>query len=337
MSIAATASPDAVFGALFAYQQTAALKAAIDLDLFTAIDEGASDPAALAQKSGAAPRGIRILCDYLTTIDMLSKTDGRYQLTPTSAAFLSRKSRTYMGTTAQFLTLPQLKQNFDDLTGAVTRGGVRPDGNTVAEENPIWVEFARAMVPMAAGNAHAIAGILDIPAGDQVRVLDIAAGHGMYGIVLAQRNPNVQVTAVDWAPVLTVATEHARQAGVESRHQTRPGDAFTVDLGSGYDLALVTNFLHHFNAETNTTFLRRIADALKPSGQVAIVEFVPNPDRVTPPMAARFSLTMLAGTPEGDAYTLDELTAMLDGAGFRDVRAHALPTPQTLIVARKRS
>jgi 2-polyprenyl-3-methyl-5-hydroxy-6-metoxy-1,4-benzoquinol methylase len=335
MSTTATTSPEVVFDALFAYQQTAALKAAIDLDLFTAIDEGAADVDALSARAGAPARSVRILCDYLTTLNMLSKEGGRYGLPPASAAFLSRKSPTYMGTTAQFLTLPELKRNFDDLTGTVRRGGVLPSGNTVSEENHIWVEFARAMVPMAMPNAHAIANIVELPAGG-ARVLDIAAGHGMYGIVLAQRNPALRVTAVDWAPVLAVATEHARQAGVDARHETRAGDAFTTPFGEGYDLALVTNFLHHFSASQNIAFLKKVAQSLKPSGQVAIVEFVPNPDRISPPMAARFSLTMLAGTPEGDAYTLAELTSMLDAAGFGGVQTHSLPTPQTLVVARRR-
>jgi SAM-dependent methyltransferase len=333
MTDAATLSPDSIFDALFAYQQTAALKAAIDLDLFTAIDQGATDADTLASRTGASKRGVRILCDYLTTLNMLSKQDGRYGLSPTAAAFLSKTSKMYMGTTAQFLTLPELKHNFDDLTGAVRRGGVLPAGNTVSDENPVWVEFARAMVPMAMANALAMADLIALPSHGVPRVLDIAAGHGMYGIVLAQRNPTVRVTAVDWASVLAVATEHAKRAGVDSRYETRPGDAFTTALGDGYDLALITNFLHHFNREQNIAFLRKIAAAVKPSGQVALVEFVPNPDRVTPPTAARFSLTMLAGTPEGDAYTLAELTDMLASAGFTRVQSHSLPTPQTLLTA----
>jgi 2-polyprenyl-3-methyl-5-hydroxy-6-metoxy-1,4-benzoquinol methylase len=335
MSTAAQPAPDQIFDSLFAYQQTAALKAAIDLDLFTSIDEGASTSADLAARVGASPRGVRILCDYLTTLGFLTKSSDSYALAPHATMFLSRRSPAYLGTTAQFLTLPDLKQNFDDLTETVRRGGVRPAGNTVAHENPIWVEFARAMAPMAMPAAQAIAAIVDIAKAGSVRVLDIAAGHGMYGITLAQHNPAVRVTAVDWAPVLSVALENAQKAGVADRFEQRTGDAFSVDFGSGYDLALITNFLHHFDTAQNTEFLRKVAASLTPSGRVAIVEFVPNPDRVTPPMAARFSLTMLAGTPSGDAYTFDELRGMLDSAGFRDITAHKLPTPQTVLVAHR--
>jgi len=181
-----------------------------------------------------------------------------------------------------------------------------------------------------------MADLIALPSTGDVRVLDIAAGHGVYGIVLAQRNPAVHVTAVDWAQVLDVALENAQHMGVADRFETRPGDAFTTPLGEGYDLALVTNFLHHFNPDQNTAFLRKVGAALKPSAQVAIVEMVPNADRVTPPIPARFSLTMLAGTPEGDAYPLADLSEMLKGAGFDGVQAHPLPTGQTLVLATRR-
>jgi len=328
-------SPEIIFDALFAYQRSAALKAAIDLDVFTAIDEGAHSAADIAKRSGSAERGIRILCDYLTIIGLLAKPGGAYQLTPDTAAFLSKKSPMYLGTTAQFLTLPEMKKNFDGLTETVRRGGVLPTGNTVADENPVWVEFARSMAPMMMPAGHAIAGMLGGPDGGAIKVLDIAAGHGMFGIIIAQANPNAEIVAVDWKPVLAVAEENARAAGVHSRYKTIAGDAFKVDFGTGYDVVLVPNFLHHFDHATCTTFLKKCHAALKPGGKVVVVEFVPNADRVSPPMAAAFSLTMLAGTPSGDAYTMAELEKQLGDAGFRNISAHALPTPETVVLAQK--
>jgi SAM-dependent methyltransferase len=337
MTPTAMPSADLVFDTLFAYQRSSALKTAIELDFFTAIDEGADTPAAVAKRSGASERGTRILCDYLTVLGLLQKSDGTYQLTPAAAAFLSKRSPAYLGTTASFLLLPELRRNFDDLTGAVRRGGVAPAGNTVADENPIWVEFARAMAPMMMPAAHTIADLVAGSSTDAVRVLDLAAGHGMFGITVAQRNPRAEIVAVDWAPVLAVAEDNARANGVQDRYRTIAGDAFKVDFGAGYDVALVTNFLHHFDSATCTQFLRKINAALKPAGRVVVLEFVPNPDRVSPPIPAGFSLTMLAGTPSGDAYTLEELRQQLAGAGFGNVSTHALPTPQTILLAQKTS
>src|SRR3954451_13130629 len=132
MTTVAPVSPDVIFETLFAYQQTAALKSAIELDLFTAIAEGARTPTAIAARVAATDRGVRILCDFLTTLGLLEKSDGQYGLGPVAAAFLVRTSPTYMGTRATFLTMPGVKLNFEDLTGAVRRGGVLPSGNTVA-------------------------------------------------------------------------------------------------------------------------------------------------------------------------------------------------------------
>jgi SAM-dependent methyltransferase len=328
-------SADIVFDTMFAYQRSAALKSAIDLDVFTAIDGGDKTTSAIATRCGASERGTRMLCDYLSTIGLLTKSELTYHLTPESASFLSRRSPAYLGTTARFLMRPELKHNFDDLTEAVRRGGVPPTGdNNVSDENPIWVEFARSMGPMMVPAAHAIADLVAGRSGP-LKVLDIAAGHGLFGITIAQRNPFAQIVAVDWPAVLAVASEHARAAQVQDRYRTLPGDAFKMDFPHGFDVALVTNFLHHFDPLTCTNFLKKVCAALTPGGRVVVLEFVPNPDRVSPPVPARFSLTMLAGTPGGDAYTLVELQHQLEGAGFRNVSAHALPTPETVLLAQK--
>jgi SAM-dependent methyltransferase len=327
-------SAEIVFDTLFAYQKSAALKTAIDLELFTAIDEGARTAAAIAARTNVSERGARILCDYLTVNKLLAKSDGMYQLVPESAAFLSKRSPAYLGTIANFLLRPELKNNFENLTDAVRRGGVGPHGDDiVSTENPVWIEFARSMMPMMMPAAEAIAERL--ASSDSMKVLDIAAGHGAFGLALARRSPKAEIVAVDWGPVLGLAEQHAKAAGVHDRYRTIAGDAFTVDYGSGYDVVLVTNFLHHFDAATNTNLLKKIHAALKPGGRVAVLEFVPNPDRVSPPMPAGFSLTMLAQTAGGDAFTFAELRGQMVDAGFHDVEAHGLPTPQTLLIARK--
>jgi SAM-dependent methyltransferase len=329
-------SADVVFDTLFAYQRSAALTTAIELELFTAVDEGARTSAAIAERCGASPRGARILCDFLATVGLLEKTGDSYRLAPESAAFLSKRSPAYLGTTARFLGRPELKGNFDNLTAAVRHGGVPPSGNNnVSPENPIWVEFARSMMPMMVPAAHAIAGLIEASPQEPLKVLDIAAGHGVFGITIAKRYPRAEIFALDWKAVLGVAEEHARAAQVQDRYHTIVGDAFTVDVGTGYDVALVTNFLHHFDEPTCTTFLRKMHAALKPGGRVVILEFVPNADRVSPLVPARFSLTMLAGTPAGDAYTLAELEKQLGNAGFGDVSTHALPMPETVLIARR--
>jgi 2-polyprenyl-3-methyl-5-hydroxy-6-metoxy-1,4-benzoquinol methylase len=332
MTTTALPTPERFFDMALSFQRSRALKAAIDLDVFTAVADGADSAAAIAERCHATERGIRILCDYLTICGLVTKNGGRYGLPPDSMAFLSKRSPMYLGGTMDFLASDAVTRNFDNLAETIRRGSVA--NNMVSEAPDHWVNFAKAMVPMMMPAAMAIADI--VPTAGPVRILDIAAGHGIFGIVMAQRNPAAEVVAVDWANVLTVASENAQRMGVADRHRTASGDAFQVDYGAGYDIALLTNFLHHFDAATCTTLLRKVANALKPGGKAVILEFVPNDDRVTPPMAAGFALMMLAGTPAGDAYTLRELRQLLEDAGFRGgVTTHGLPTPETVVIATK--
>ena len=325
-------SPEHFFNTVQAYQRTAALRAAIDLDLFTAIGDGASTVSTIAAACSASERGIRILCDYLTIIGFLTKTDASYQLTPDTAVFLNKHSPAYFGAAVGFLASPEIMSHFTNLASTIRRGFVAKEDSTVADENPLWQTFARVMMPMMMMPAQAIADILGVAAAGPIKVLDIAAGHGVFGIAIAQKNPQAQVVAVDWAGVLTVATENAANMGVAARHSTVAGDAFSVDWGAGYDIALMTNFLHHFDAATCTSLLKRVAASLNTGGRIAILEFVPNEDRVSPPGSATFALQMLGDTPHGDAYTFNELSAMLKAAGFASATIHPLPGPETVVV-----
>src|SRR3954465_7433245 len=328
-------TPDLFFDTVQAYQRTAALRAALDLDLFTAIGDGARTVAAIAAACRASERGTRILCDYLTIVGFLTKSGDGYQLTPDSTVFLSKRSPAYLGGTMEFLAAPDVARHFDDLAATVRRGSIKKEDSTVSDENPVWQTFARAMMPMMMPPAQAIADILGVANAGAMKVLDIAAGHGIFGIAVAQRNPQAQIVASDWAGVLKVASENAAKMGVGARHTALHGDGFTGGWGPGYDVALMTNFLHHFDIATCTTLLKKVAAALKPGGRVAVLEFVPNEDRVSPPGSAMFAMQMLGGTPSGDAYTLSELTSMLKNAGFGTVSSHPLQGPQTLVVGTK--
>jgi len=330
-------SPELFFETARAYQGSAAIKTAIELDVFTAIGEGAGEAREIAKRCGASERGIRILCDYLVILGFLTKAAQSYALTPDSAAFLNRKSPMCIASAANFLCDARIAGMFHYLTDSVRKGGSAvPEGESTTPENPIWVQFAESMGPMMDNVAAVVAGAIEARAAKAKKALDIAAGHGMFGITLAQRNPQMEMVAVDWPQVLEVAKHNAQRLGVADRYRTIPGSAFDVDFGAGYDLVLLPNFLHHFSAEVNEGLLKKVHAALNPGGAAVIVEFVPNDDRVTPLPAAGFALTMLSTTLEGDAYTFREYDRMARNAGYSKVTTQAIPpAPQSLILAEK--
>jgi hypothetical protein len=182
-------SPALIFDTLNAYQRTAALRAAIELDLFTAIAEGKKTARDLAARIQASEKGTRVLCDFLVIVGFLSKQGNEYGLTGDSAIFLDRKSPAYMGTIADFLSKVGPETGaFNDIAAVVRKGGtVISDEGTVSPDNPIWVNFARTMAPLMGPPSESIAKIVDADAGKKWKVLDIAAGHGLFGIAIGAR------------------------------------------------------------------------------------------------------------------------------------------------------
>ena len=187
------------------------------------------------------------------------------------------------------------------------------------------------MIPLMMAPAEAIAALVKANQEAPMKVLDLAAGHGLFGITIARHNPKAAVYAVDWAAVLEIAREHALAAGVADRWHT-----FEVEFGNDYDVVLITNFHHHFSPPTIETLMRKIHAALKPDGVAVTLEFVPNDDRVTPPDAATFALMMLGTTEEGDAYTFAEYQTMYQNSGFAHNELHRLEnSPESVIVSRR--
>src|SRR4029077_5064552 len=218
----------------------------------------------------------------------LTKAGNHYSLTRDTAFFLDRESPAFMGDAFRFMMHPTQLTKFERLADAARSGGSPDEEGALAPEEPIWVDFARVMAPMMVPAAQAIAGLLhtELAARPSVKILDIAASHGVFGITAAHRLPKAHIYALDWANVLEVAKENAGKQGVADRYHLLPGSAFDVDFGAGYDAVLITNLLHHFEPAANEKMLKKAHAALNPGGLMIILEFVLNDDRVSPPVPA---------------------------------------------------
>jgi ubiquinone/menaquinone biosynthesis C-methylase UbiE len=327
------ASDNPVYNAALAYQTTAALVAAVKLDIFSLVGSGAITADLLSSKTGASARGLRILCDYLVVIGLLAKQGTTYSLTPPAKRYLDSSSSASVASAVDFFAAPEfISMVLDDPVSYVRQGGAAGLGS-LASDHPAWVRFANAVVPFAAPVAKRVAAYVRSLPQHPRRVLDVAAGHGLYGIEVARACEDASVTAVDWGKVLAVAQANAAEAGVADRYRTISGSALDVEWGEGFDLILLPNFLHHFGHNDCIALLQKARHSLSPTGRVLVIEFVPNEDRVTPPLQAMFAFWMLASTPCGDAYTLGDIERMASSAGFARISARPLlPTPQTLVV-----
>src|SRR3954464_3783403 len=166
-------NPAPIFDCFTAYQKTAAMQAAVDIGLFSAIASGAKTVPAIAKACDASPKGVRVLCDYWSVEGLLLKAADGYELTPEAAKFLYRASPAYLGGVLGFLNGP-IKPFFERLTQAVRHGGSDGAGSVEPEYHG-WIDFAEQMGAMMFPTAQAIAKLLGEISG---KVLDVAAGHG---------------------------------------------------------------------------------------------------------------------------------------------------------------
>jgi 2-polyprenyl-3-methyl-5-hydroxy-6-metoxy-1,4-benzoquinol methylase len=320
-------SPSRLSENAFAYHRTGALQAAVGLDLFTAIGEGHDKPMAIAERCGAAERGIRILCDYLVALGLLTRESERYVAALDAATFLDRRSPAFIGGALAFVASDSmLKALLGDPVAVVRNGGtVLGDANHLtAPDHVDWTIYARSVGPMMARSAEFLADFVAAYPGTTTRILDIAAGAGQNGIAMARRLPDANVTAIDWGSVLEVARENAA-AGLGERWHAVPGSALETSLGGPYDVALVVRFLHFLAPHDCEALLRRVHAALSPGGRVVAFQIMLDDDHVSPPFAAMMNFNVLATTPSGQVPTGGELKTLLRHCGFQRMEWRSLP------------
>src|SRR5216110_515705 len=173
-STEAMLGPSAVFQALAAYQETEALRAAIEIDLFTAVGAGAATAKEIAARCNASERGVRILADYLVVNGFLTKDAGRYALAPVAAMFLDRSSSGCIASAIHFIASPHVMRGFAQLTTTVRTGRAAIGDEGLAPDHPMWVEFARSMAPRGGVEqaGEQLGSLLDAAAGRPWKVLD---------------------------------------------------------------------------------------------------------------------------------------------------------------------
>jgi SAM-dependent methyltransferase len=332
-------SPEQVMAMLQGFMGSAALKAGLDLEVFTHITKGNDTAEKLAAAKGVTPRAIRILCDALTAFGVLQKSDGHYSVPPVAQMLLVKGSPAYLGAMSRITASKMIWDEASRLTDIVKAGHSLAPAHAETPDNPFWQEFSRGSRQMAtmAGPGVAEVAAAMFPNGAPKRILDIAAGSGIYGFSALKRFPQATLVSVDWPTVLKLAEPTAKQMGLSDRVEFRPGDIFSDDLGAGYDLVLAVNIYHHFNIDKCIALSRRLYDATAPGGVLVVVDAVPDEKREEDRFGLTFALTMLIWTHEGDTYTLSQYQRMLRAAGYHDIELRSLPgpTPQQAVIARK--
>ena len=320
----------------FAYAPPLIISAAAGNKVFDALENGAKTAEQVAKETGASPRALRILMNALVGLDLLKKDRrGRYSLTPESAAFLiSDKPGTHAGF---FGTIaPQLISRWLRLTDIVREGRPAVSVNQETEGTEFFSQLVENIIPMSYPAAQKLGDHLKIAkTKNGIRVLDLAAGSGIWGIAMAQKSPRVHVRAVDWAGMIPTTKRITEKYSVRDRFNFVEGDLLEANFGTGYDVAILGHILHSEGEERSRKLLKKTFRALKSGGVIAIAEWLVNDQRTEPLHALMFAVQMLVNTEKGDTFSFNEIKSWLEDAGFRKVRRLEAPGPSPLILATK--
>ena len=318
-----------------AYAPPLIIGAAVANNVFETLAGGAKNVEEVSRETGSSTRGLRAIMNALVGLDLLKKSGDKYALTPESDAFLISNKP---GTLAGFFSMNRVRlmQHWMKLDDIVRTGRPAEARNREGPGTEFFTELVENIIPMSYGSAQALADHLKVAnAKNEVRVLDLASGSGIWGIALAQKSPPVQVTAVDWAGMIPTTKRITQKFGVADRFQFIEGDLLEADFGSGYDIATLGHILHSEGEERSRKLLKKTAAALKSGGTIAIGEWLVNDERTEPLNGLMFAVNMLVNTERGDTFSFNEIKRWLEEAGFKNARTLEAPGPSPLVLATK--
>jgi ubiquinone/menaquinone biosynthesis C-methylase UbiE len=329
-------TPERLMELSFAYAPPLIISAGVSNKVFDSLEDDAKTSEQIAEETGASARALRILMNALVGLGLLKKDrQGKYALTHESAAFLlSKKPGTHAGF---FGTIaPQLISRWLQLSDIVREGRPAVSVNQETEGTEFFSQLVENIIPMSYPPAQKLGDHLKLAqTKNEIRVLDLAAGSGIWGIALAQESPNAQVTAVDWAGMIPTTKRITQKFGVGDRFDYVEGDILEANFGSGYDIATLGHILHSEGEDRSRRLLKKTFTALKPGGTIAIAEWLVNDDRTKPLPSLMFAVQMLVNTEKGDTFSFNEIKNWLEQAGFKKVRRLEAPGPSPLILATK--
>jgi ubiquinone/menaquinone biosynthesis C-methylase UbiE len=320
----------------FAYAPPLVISAAVNNKVFDTLEGGAKTVGQVKKEIHGSARGLRAIMDALVGLELLRKDrQSRYSLTPESQAFLISKKP---GTLAGFFgsILPVMNSRFLRLTDIVRDGRPAVAVNQETEGTEFFSQLVETIIPMSYPGAQKLADHLKVAKiKEQLRVIDLAAGSGIWGIAVAQKSPQVRVTAVDWAGMIPTTKRITEKFGVHDRFDFIEGDLLEADFGRSYDVATLGHILHSEGEQRSRQLLKKTFRALKPGGTIAIGEWLVNDDRTKPLPSLMFSVQMLVNTELGDTFSFNEIKKWLEEAGFKKVRKLEAPGPSPLVLATK--
>jgi hypothetical protein len=298
------------------FMESKILLSAVEMNIFTLLDEKPATAPELAHRLNADLRGLTILLDALAAMGAISKLEDTYLITAASSSFLSNKSSRSL--LPMLRHLAHLWESWSNLTFKITgsdaTGHPSPDVHDVNELHA----FIGAMHVVGRPLAKKI--VTAVQPGNARNLIDVGGASGTYTIAFLTAVPEMKATIFDRKNVIPIARERLTKSGVLDRVTLTSGNFYEDELPPDQDLAFVSAIIHQNSPSENIELFKKISRALIPQGRLIIRDYVMEPDRTSPRNGAIFAVNMLMNTEGGGTYTFEEIKSWLIKAGFNKVR-----------------
>jgi len=327
--------PELIQNIRWSYSRGQTMVTAVQLDIFTIINDGQTTLEKVARALGSTHRAIRIFLDALVGMGLLGKARGNYKLTPESKEFLVKGEPNYMG--PFILGMQGSEKAWESLTEIVKTGKPIPQFEDPQERTNFFKDLVKGIFPVSFSSGVILGKKLGVGKTlKNMKVLDLGCGSAPWSLAFSLADTSTQVVAVDFPEILDVAQSYVKKMHATRQYEFRPGDYHEVHLEKNAYDAVILGHICHMEGETGTRkLIKRSFDVLKPGGKLLVAEFIANDLRSGPELPLLFALNMLLMTEHGDVFTTKDLKRWMSLAGFNKVSAQAVQYPVTVMVGTK--
>jgi len=315
------------------YGQSAALMAAVELGVFTAIAKGAGTFDEIAKAVGILPTNAERLVVLLCAAGLVEKDGARLRNAADVQRFLVEGEPGYMGPWITF-TKPQWNE-----WGRLAEHLRVPELKRMGSIGDFTVDDARRYhkatysIGMGAGRRF----VRQVDLAGRKRIMDIGGGSGAYCIQAAKQHPQIRGVVLDLPPVVVVTREFLAENGVADRITAEPCNFVTDPFPTDCDVAIMASNLPMYSREVIASVVRKAHDALLPGGQFHLIGETTNNERTGPWGPAYWGLGQAISESEGVAHSEADVIGYFDAAGFADVTVEEfIPGSLSRIVGTKR-
>ena len=334
LALAADRVPLPMLDAIYSLMKARCLMAGVHLGVFEALREGPRTAAEVAAARGLDAECTSLLLRMLTFSDYVDQKGDRFAL--------SKLGRRSMVQGAPMGMWGYVEWNYTqwDFVGhleELVRTGRGLDFHQTMTSPGQWADYQRGMLEIARFVAPILAAKVPVRRGAR-RLLDVAGSHGLLGAAICREHPPMRSVVLDLPQALEAGQALAREEGIADLVEHRAGDLDDpqgADFGTGNDVVLLANILHHFQPEANAAILRRAHASLAPEGTVAVWE-IERPKSTSRVGAGDGAALFFRLTSTASCYSGDEYAAWLAEAGFTKIRTQrpALSPGSVLVTAR---